>query len=285
MKRLFVFGIVFILLFSVTVFSDRTACLTNSDAVISEMLNATGLKTTQDCTSNFASYRIVVDTGTTAGVRTTAVPVILLNVNAGGSSQWDFTTEGCDTDTGTALTTGSNPGTLDDGVASNPTIYTSSGTLGFCSDTGIQSTPVEDKQAYASGGGVDIFYWDTSDTDATGGDSYEQKGVFFGSSSTSLWNDEAKRIFNNSIAHACPYCFDECSPPATGNWEINKTCNVKNQDINITGNVSIQESGFLNLTGSGGYLNFIGTNRFIFMLLGSELSLDISATIGKDPIT
>ena len=253
MRKLILFLFVLILTIS-SVYADRTACLTNSDNIISGMLNDTGMVTTQDCTSDFGNYNIVVDLGVhTSGIRAASVPTIVLSSTFGGSfGEWDFTDDNCDVEfSQTSFLTGANPGTIDDGVATDPTIYSSGGDIGWCSNTGSQSTGITDNVAFdgvGGGGTANVFYWDLSDNDATGGDDYTQKGVYSGLVDSSLWNDEAKRIFNNSISYVCPYCFDECIPPATGNWEINKTCNIKNKDYNVTGNVSIFDNGFLNLT-------------------------------------
>lgn len=284
MRKLILFVMIFILIIY-QVSAARTACLTNTDSVASSMLNAFGLDVTTSCTSNFANYNIVVDFASTAGIRAAAVPALQF-ASGHPNNEWDFTDGNADVEfTRTTLIDGANPGTINTGVAANPTVYSSGGDMGWIEDSG--STPVVNNDAYDNrfAGQVGVFWWDTSDTDATGGDSYEQKGVYSGLVDTSKWNDEAKRIFNNSVAYVCPFCADACIPPSTGNWDINVTCNVKNKDYNITGNVSIFENGFLNLTGSGGYLNFVGSDRYIFIYPGGELSLDIAATIGKDPIT
>ena len=284
MKKIFCFLIIFLLIATPS-FAVRKACLTDTDSVISSMLSAFGMDVTTSCTTNFNNYNIVVDPNSleTSGIRTTGVPAIIFD-NDGGNVEWKFTDGNSDVETGQdSLLDAGNPGTINDGVASNPTVYSSTGTISWVEDSGSTGVVNNDAFDIRFAGQTAIFYWDTTDTDSVSV-SYQQKGVFSGLLETGKWNNAAKRIFNNSVAYVCPFCADECIPPETGSWEINKTCNLKNQDINITGNITIQENGFLNLTGSGGYLNFIGTNRFIFMDPGSELSLDISATIGKDPI-
>ncbi len=280
----------FILLFLIIIglssnaMAYKTACLTGTDATLQSMLEAFNLVVTTSCTTGFSSYHIVIDNGATAGVRAAATPTVI--VYREPHSEWKFT-DFLDTFSLTSTTVGTNPGTIDDDVSSPATIYTSSDSTGFSDKDGTDaSTPLLNNDAWrrnTDASEIFSWWWDTSDIDNSDVTNYEQKGVWIGFDVTSKWTDSAKRIFNNSVNHACPYCFDDCSWPTAGNWGINKTCDLSNQDINITGDVSIFDTGSLNLVGSGGYLNFIGANRFIYIYQGGNLTLDTSATIGKWP--
>ncbi len=278
--------ILMVVVFSSFGFASKQACLTGTDSVLQSMLEAYGLVVTTSCTSDFTNYNVIVDIGATANVRAAAVPTIL--VYREPHAEWKFT-DFLDTISITQTAVGSNPSSLDDGVSSPATVYTSSDTCGWSDKTGTDaSTPLLNNDIWTrTTDSSEIFswWWDTTDVDNDDSDTYEQKGVWLGFDVTSKWTDSAKRLFNNSINYTCPYCTDDCAWPTSGSWEINTTCDLSNQDINITGNVSVWQTGLLNLTGSGGYLNFIGSDRFMFIYPGGELSLDIAATIGRDPIT
>lgn len=281
----FIYFVVFILIINPVLSLNKSVCLTGTESVYESHLSALGLNVYTSCTTDFANYNLVFEMRSfpSAGVRSAAVPVVIVKDSA---LEWKFS-DGIDVENAELqLFDGSgNQSSLNTGLPANPKVYTSVGQIWHASDNENPATPLTSNDAYYTRLTKQIasFWWDPSDSDQDNV-KYEQRGVKFGLSDTGLYNDNASRLFNNSVKLACPYCFDDCSPPLSANWGINKTCNLKNKDINITGNVSIFDNGFLNLTGSGGYLNFIGTNRFIFMYPGSELSLDISATIGKDPI-
>ncbi len=288
MRKLIILFILLVLISS-PVFAVRKACLTGTDSVLQNLLLAFGMEVTTSCTSGYSAYDIIVDDGDRSDVRAAAKPTVL--IGTGQVPAWGFSECGDVNADQTNTLNGLVQGSIADNVPSDPEIYTSqSGTenIWYMSQEGVcdPSTAIAN-DAYVDSSEfccekINVWWWDTSDFDNVPS-AYQQKGVFIGFVATDFWTANASLIFNNSVSYVCPYCADECNPPETGNWEINKTCNIKNQDINVTGNVSIFDNGFLNLTGSGGYLNFLGSDRYIFIYPGGELSLDISATIGKWP--
>lgn len=293
MRKLFLFTMIFILCISLPSAIGISACLSSSNSEITSLLQDLGYDVVTPCTSGFTNHKIVVDVDNTNGVRASNVPVVLVPKTSDGivSDEWNFETGGCCQGvsySGTSVNTGSNPSEIDDNVAANPTIYSSSDTIYNSDSDTTSATPITDNDAYqrpAQSTEEAVWWWDSTDDD----DSevlYSQRGVFIGFHLTNLWTDSAKRIFNNSVNYVCPVdtCNNICIPPETGNWIINTTCTLTNEDHNITGNITIGQTGSLNLIGSGGYINFIGTNRFIFIFPGGNLTLDTSATIGKDPI-
>lgn len=52
--------------------------------------------------------------------------------------------------------------------------------------------------------------------------------------------------------------YGQCVPPSTGNWDINATCSLSNQIINLNGNLNVQDAG--NLTFKNVTLRMNGTN-------------------------
>ncbi len=290
MRKLILLFLIFVLV-SAPVFS-LSACLTGTNTVLQNLLSAFDLDVTTSCTSGFSAYDIIVDNvdGGIAGVRAAAKPAILISNEP--RVDWDFSDSGDITQAGqTSMSDGSgDPGIIANGIGANPTIYTSGDKIMWVqrgSGTSNNAEPLLNNDVWYNTAEcsdcIAVFWWNIGDSDGTGGDPYEQKGVLIGFHIPTKWNDEAKRIFNNSVEHSCPYCFDRCNPPSSGDWVINKTCTATNKDYNITGNVIIGQTGSLNLIGSGGYLNFIGANRFIYIYPGGNLTLDTSATIGKWP--
>lgn len=70
----------------------------------------------------------------------------------------------------------------------------------------------------------------------------------------------------------------DCVYSGSGDWIINTTCNINNQDIELFGNLSVQDSGFLNMTGDTN-ITFSQPGSYIFVYTGGGIDLYDTAKI------
>ncbi len=71
-----------------------------------------------------------------------------------------------------------------------------------------------------------------------------------------------------------------CNPPGEGDWFVNETCNLYDEDYMVNGNLTIESNGFLNMTGNTN-ITFNGTSRYIFVRTGGEINMYDSAGFNK----
>ncbi len=72
-----------------------------------------------------------------------------------------------------------------------------------------------------------------------------------------------------------------CSPPGSGSWQCNQTCNVNNQQYTIvSGDLEIYDACILNLTGTTN-ISFSAPNSNIYVYSGGEINLYDTAGFGK----
>jgi len=72
-----------------------------------------------------------------------------------------------------------------------------------------------------------------------------------------------------------------CTAPASGNWAISETCNIDAQNITLSGNLTIQDVGILNMTGNTN-ISFAGTGRYIFINSGGEITIYDTSGFGTN---